>query len=59
MNILHQKINLNQYFQNGAVITDLVFLQNVPLTPINLPPQQTVLEFTEIYDNLTECVLRA
>ena len=56
MNTLHRKISLNQYFQNGAAIIDHVFLQNVPLTPISLPPQQTVLELTEIHENLTECV---
>ena len=56
MNTLQRKINSNQYFQNGAAIIDPVFHQNVPLTPINLPPQQTVLELTEIHENLTECV---
>ena len=35
---------------------DPVFPQNVPLTPINLPSQQTVLELTKIHENLTECV---
>ena len=59
MNTLHRKINLNQYFQNGAAIIDPVFPQNVPLTKINLEPQQTVLELTEIHENLTECVCRA
>ena len=59
MNTLHRKINSNQYFQNGAAIIDPVFLQNMPLTPIRLPPQQTVLELTEIHENLTECVWRA
>ena len=52
----HRKINLNQYFENGAAIIDPVFPQSVPLTPINLPPQQMVLELTEIHENLTECV---
>ena len=52
---IHRKINLVQYFQNGAAIIDPVFLQNVPLTPINVSPQQMVLEFTEIHENLTEC----
>ena len=56
MNTLHRKINWNQYFQNGAAIIDPVFLQNVPLIPINLQPQQTSLESTEIHENLTECV---
>ena len=56
MNILHRKINWNQHVQNGAAIIDPVFPQNVPLTPISLPPQQTVLELTEIHENLTECV---
>ena len=56
MNTLHRKINSNQYFQNGAAIIDHVFPQNVPLTPISLPPQQTVFELTEIHENLTECV---
>ena len=56
MNTLHRKINSNQYFQNGAAIIDPVFPQNVPLTLINLPPQQTVLELTEIHENLAECV---
>ena len=59
MNTLYRKINSNQYFQNGAVIIDPVFPQNVPLTPINLLPQQMVLELTEIHENLTECVWRA
>ena len=54
MNTLHRGMNLNQCFQNGAVIIDPVFRQNVLLTPINLP--QTVLDLTEIYENLTECV---
>ena len=56
MNTLHRKIESNQYFQNGAAIIDPVFPQNVPLTLISLPPQQTVLEITEIHENLTECV---
>ena len=56
MNTLHRKISLNQYFQNRAAIIDPVFPQNVPLTPISLPPQHTVLELTEIHENLTECV---
>ena len=55
MSTLYRKINSNQYFQNGAAIIDPVFPQNVPLTTINLPPQQTVLELTEIHENLTEC----
>ena len=38
MNILHRKINSYQYFQNGAAIIDPVFLQNVTLPSINLPP---------------------
>ena len=54
-----EKLNSNQYFQNGAVIIDPVSPQNVPLTLINLPPQQTVLELTEIHENLTEYVWRA
>ena len=56
MNTLHRKINSNQYFQNGAAIIDPVFPQNVPLIPINLPRQQTVLELTEMHENLTESV---
>ena len=31
MNILHRKMKLNQYFQNGEAIIDLLFLQNMPL----------------------------
>ena len=56
MNTLHRKKNLNQYFENGTAMIDHVFPQNVPLTPINLPPHQMVLELTEIHENLTECV---
>ena len=56
MNTLHRKISSNQYFQNGAAIIDPVVPQNVPLTPISLPPQQTVLELTEIHEKLKECV---
>ena len=56
MNTLHRKISSNQYFQNGAAIIDPVCPQNVPLTPISLPPQQTVLELTDIHETLTECV---
>ena len=56
MNTLHGKINSNQYFRNDAAIIDPVFPQNVPLTPINLPPQQTVLGLTEIHENLIESV---
>ena len=47
---------MNQYFQNGAAIIDPVFPQNVPLILINLPPQQMVLELTEIHLKLTDCV---
>ena len=35
---------------------DHVFLQNVLLTPIKLPPQKTVFELKEIHENWTECV---
>ena len=58
MNTLHRKIDSNQCLQNGAAIIDPVFLQNVPMTPINLPPQQTMLELREIHKafKLTEFV---
>ena len=36
MNTLHRKMKLNQYFQNGWAIIDLLFLQNMPLTPTTL-----------------------
>ena len=49
MNSLHRKMKLNQYFKNGAAIIDLLFLQNVPLTPTTLSPQQTVFKWTEIH----------
>ena len=32
MNTLQRKMKLNQYFQNGPAIIDLMFLQNVPMT---------------------------
>ena len=56
MNTLHRKMNLNQYFKNRAAIINPVFPQNVPLIPIILPSQQTVMELTEIHENLIECV---
>ena len=59
MNALHGQIKLNQYFQNDAAIIVAVFLQDVPLTPTNLSPQQTALERTEIDKNLTESVQKA
>ena len=55
MNTLRRKIKLIQT-SIGAAIIDPVFPQNVPLTPINLPLQQKVLELTEVHENLTECV---
>ena len=56
MNTLHRKMELNHYFQNGAAIIDLLFLQNMPLTLTTLMPRQTVLGWTEIHKNLVECV---
>ena len=42
------KNEVEQVFSNGAAINDLLFLQNVPLTPTTLSLQQTVFGWTEI-----------
>ena len=60
MNTLHRKMKLNQYLQNSAGIIDLLFLQNIPLTPTTLSPQQALFGWTEfikigqnVYEGLT------
>ena len=46
-------MKLNQYFQNGAAIIDLRFLQNVPLIPATLSPQRGQ-KFMKIKQNVYE-----
>ena len=52
MNTLHRKMKLKQYFLNCAAITDLLFLQNVPVTQTTLSPEQTVLQWKEFHKKL-------